>query len=96
MRRLFLAARALVPILWLGAAPFGAAPAAYVPPPPIPAASAALGALAARIAATLDATTPAGVGTLLEFADVLESVREEAADKGDRPPAGCSSARAAQ
>jgi len=81
--------------LAVGRLPFGAAPVAYAPPPPIPAASPALAALSSRIGATLDATTPAGVGTLLEFADVLESVREEAADTGDRPPAGRSSARAA-
>lgn len=82
--------------LAVGRLPFGPMPGAYAPPPPIPAATAAMRALSARIAAALAATEPAGVGTLLEFADVLESVRKDAADTGDRPPAGSPSAGTAR
>lgn len=82
--------------LAVGRLPFGPAPSAYAPPPPIPAETPAMRALAARIDATLRAAEPAAVGTLLEFADVLESVREDAAAAGDRPLAGSPSAGAAR
>lgn len=80
-----------------GRLPFGTAPSAYAPPPPLRAATAAERALAERISATLAASDPAGTGTLLEFADVLESVRGETAGRGGsqtaRSSAGAAGAR---
>ncbi|HEX6993765.1 MAG TPA: protein kinase [Gammaproteobacteria bacterium] len=66
--------------LMSGRLPFGPEPARWSPPAPLDAGSGrALDALAARVTATLHAERPEGVVTLIELADVLESVHAEAA-----------------
>lgn len=64
-----------------GRLPFGPEPAAWSEPAPIePGVSCGLEALAARVIATLRAEKPRETGTLIEFADVLESVHGEAVE----------------
>lgn len=77
-----------------GRLPFGPAPGQPRPVPPWPHGGPAIRALAARVAATLDAAGPKEVGTLLEFADVLESVHQEAAGATGSSPAGPASGAA--
>jgi serine/threonine protein kinase len=63
-----------------GRLPFGAEPARFAEPRPLDdGGSRGLCAMAARVAAALRARNPTEIGTLLEFADVLESVQDDAA-----------------
>ena len=66
--------------LLTGRLPFGPTPAGWAPPPPIETGtSRSLERLARLVTAALAAASPADVVTLIEFADVLESVHGEAA-----------------
>ena len=66
--------------LLTGRLPFGPSPASWARPAPIDAGpSRSLERLAALVTAALEAPRPADVVTLIEFADVLESVHGEAA-----------------
>lgn len=65
--------------LLAGRLPFGPEPAGWARPAPLAiGASRGLEPLAARVTASLEAAKPADVVTLIEFADVLESVHGEA------------------
>jgi serine/threonine protein kinase len=65
--------------LLTGRLPFGPDPVAWTRPAPVERArSRGVETLAARVIATLEAAAPRDVGTLIEFADVLESVHGEA------------------
>ena len=65
--------------LLAGRLPFGPAPARWARPAPLEiGAPRGLEPLAARVTASLQAAKPADVVTLIEFADVLESVHGEA------------------
>lgn len=68
----------LVYELMSGRLPFGVEPGAVPAPPPWPLGAGgeadALAPLAERVVATLTAPSPAAAGTLMDFADVIESV----------------------